>query len=78
MDEKCKKIMECLSDYIDGETSETLCKMMEKHFNECDECKCVVENLKTTIKVLRSLPEEEVPESIEKSVLNNLTRILFQ
>lgn len=78
MDEKCKKIMECLSDYMDGEASEQLCKMVEKHIEECEECKCMVENIKITIEMLRALPEEEIPEDIEKSVLERLKKILFK
>ncbi len=78
MDEKCKKIMECLSDYIDGEASEELCKMVEKHLEKCNECRCVVENLKTTVEMLHSLPEEKIPEKIEKSVLDRLRKILFK
>ncbi len=78
MDEKCKKIMECLSDYLDGEAPEQLCKMVEKHLLECDGCRCLVENLKTTIEMLHSLPEEEIPEDIEKPVFERLKKILFE
>ncbi len=78
MDDRCKKIMECLSDYMDGEASEQLCKMVEQHLEECDECKCMVENIKITIEMLHSLPEEKVPEDVEKSVLNRLKKILFK
>ncbi len=78
MDEKCRKIMECLSDYLDGEASEQLCKMVEKHLLECDGCRCMVENLKTTIGMLHSLPEEEIPEDIEKPVIERLKKILFK
>lgn len=78
MDEKCKKILECLSDYVDGEASEELCKMVERHLGECNECKCVMESLKITVETLHSLPEENIPENLEKSVLDNLKKILFK
>ncbi len=78
MDEKCKKILECLSDYMDGEASEELCKTVERHIGECNECRCVMESLKVTIEMLHSLPEEKIPENLEKSVLNKLKKILFK
>jgi len=78
MDEKCKKIMECLSDYMDGEASEQLCKMVEKHIEECNECRCMLENIKVIIEMLHSLPEEDIPEDVEKSVLEQLKKILFE
>ncbi|BBB33194.1 conserved hypothetical protein [Thermotomaculum hydrothermale] len=78
MDDKCKKIMECISDYLDGEATEELCKMVEKHLLECSECKCVFENLKNTVEMLHNLPEEEIPGNIEQSVLKKLKKILFK
>ncbi len=78
MNDKCKKIMECLSDYLDGEMSEELCEMVEKHVKECEECMCFVDGLKTTVQCLQSLPADKIPENIEKSVLENLKKILFE
>ncbi len=77
MDEKCKKIMKCLSDYIDGEVSENLCKMVEQHLEQCFECRCIVNSLKNIVELLHQLPEEHIPEEMEKKLLERLRQALF-
>jgi anti-sigma factor (TIGR02949 family) len=47
----CKKILNNLSAYIDGELDEELCQQIETHLETCQECRIVVDTLKKTIDI---------------------------
>ena len=74
MKSHCEKLLECLSDYIDGELSPELCKKMEEHLASCEECSCVLEKLKETVNILHSLPKETIPEEKEKEILDSIKK----
>ncbi len=46
---KCKSLLGSLSDYVDGELSEVLCREIECHMSECENCRIVVDTLRKTI-----------------------------
>ncbi len=74
MKNHCEKLLECLSDYIDGELAPELCNKIEEHTANCEECACVLEKLKETVDILRSLPVEKVPEQKEKEILETIKK----
>ena len=45
----CKALLGYLSDYVDGELSEELCREIESHAAECVNCRIVVDTLRKTI-----------------------------
>ncbi len=45
----CKRLWESLSDYIDGELSEELCRKIEEHMAGCEHCRVVVDTTNKTI-----------------------------
>jgi predicted anti-sigma-YlaC factor YlaD len=50
MEEKrCKSLLGSLSDYVDGIAQEQICQEIERHLNDCDDCRVVVDTLKKTI-----------------------------
>lgn len=74
MKNHCEKLLECLSDYIDGELAPELCKKIEEHTAKCVECACVLEKLKETVNILNSLPVEKVPKQKEKEILETIKK----
>ena len=54
------RLRSLLSSYIDGRVSESEAAWIEKHLTDCEECGAEVETLRTTVGLLRSLPEIEV------------------
>jgi anti-sigma factor RsiW len=61
MREECIKDFERLSEYLDGELDDALCREMEAHFRECPECRQCVEAMKKTIQLCKEATTEPVP-----------------
>ena len=45
----CKSLLGYLSDYVDGDLSEELCREIENHAAGCQNCRVVVDTLRRTI-----------------------------
>ncbi len=52
--DNCQKILNNLSDYIDGELDENLCQQIEAHLETCQDCRIVVNTLQKTIDIYQS------------------------
>ena len=48
-DLNCGAFLESLSEYVDGVLGDALCKEIEGHIADCDDCRIVVDTLKKTI-----------------------------
>ncbi len=57
----CQSLLGFLSDYVDGELSEELCREIESHASECENCRVVLDTLRKTIS-LYHVSSEETPE----------------
>jgi len=62
----CKKMLGELSDYIDGDLQEQLCKELEAHLIDCPNCRVMLDSLNKTVSICREGAEEPVPEDIQK------------
>ena len=50
MEEKhCKSLLGSLSDYVDGTAQEEICRELEEHLSDCENCRIVVDTLKKTV-----------------------------
>lgn len=47
--QNCQSLLASLSDYVDGRAQEELCREIERHLAECENCRVVVDTLKKTI-----------------------------
>ena len=45
----CHKLLNSLSDYVDGDLGEELCNEINRHLADCQNCQIVVDTLKRTI-----------------------------
>ena len=68
----CKDLLEVLSDFVDGELEESLCSDIEKHMQDCEPCRVVVDITKKTI----TLFKDNLPYEIPLEVKDRLQRIL--
>ena len=57
------RFLEMLSDYLDGELPEAERIALEAHLQGCDSCTEEMESLRTTVQMLRRMPEVEAPRS---------------
>lgn len=64
----CKKMLGELSDYLDGDLQEQLCKELEAHLAGCPNCRIMLDSLNKTVKICREGAEEPVPTTLQQSL----------
>ena len=60
----CPRIISLLSDYIDGRLPADVRQDLEQHLNGCSECTNFVGTFRSTVALLHSLKEDDLPEEL--------------
>jgi len=56
-----------LSEFIDGELAPELCAELEQHMAGCNNCRVVVDTLRRTVSLYRTLPADpDLPPDVEE------------
>lgn len=59
---ECERLLTALSDHLDGESaSPEMCAEIERRLAESADCRAVVDTLRKTIALYRSLPQPAFP-----------------
>ena len=64
----CRELFERLSEYVDGELSEEICREIRQHMQGCDPCVAFAKTLKTTADLCRRLPSQPLPPDVEANL----------
>lgn len=73
MEEKnCKHLLGALSDYVDGTAQEELCRELERHLADCDNCRVVVDTLKKTVYLYQSNTDVDLPVAVRERLFKRL------
>lgn len=68
----CKAIFALLSDYLDHELPEDLCRDIDAHIADCPPCVAFVESLRKTIELCRKAKELDAPPPLADSARREL------
>lgn len=71
--QNCRHLLGSLSDFVDGELAEEVCAEIDRHLEECENCRIVVDSLRKTIylyKVTSGSPS--VPEEVRQRLYLSL------
>lgn len=68
----CGHLLDELSDYVEGEASDERCTEIERHLADCGDCRVVVDTLRQTIRLYRSLPEPSLPADARERLYRSL------
>lgn len=69
----CKNLWDSLSDYIDGELSDELCRRIEQHMAGCEHCRVVVDTTNKTILLYHEAAHEtQVPDDVRGRLVETL------
>ena len=71
-DENCKGLLGALSDYVDGTAKDELCRELERHLADCENCRVVVDTLKKTVYLYQSNTETDLPIGVRKRLFKRL------
>ena len=64
MPTNCSRLVALLSDYIDGRLPADVRRDLEQHLGGCSECNTFVGTFRTTVSMLKSLKEEDLPDEL--------------
>lgn len=70
--ENCKALLGDLSDYIDGELPAELCAEIEKHLENCENCRVVLNTTRRTIDLVQAPAESPLPEEVRERLFKRL------
>lgn len=69
----CRHLLGTLSDYVDGELEAALCAELDRHLQECENCRIVVDTLRKTIYLYHaSGSPEPVPDEVKDRLYKRL------
>ena len=60
----CSRIVALLSDYLDGRLSADVRGDLEQHLGGCTDCTAFVESFRSTVTLLQSLTEDDLPDEL--------------
>jgi RNA polymerase sigma-70 factor (ECF subfamily) len=60
----CSRIVTLLSDYLDGRLPSDICSDLEQHLRGCPECTAFVGTFRSTVSLLQSLNEDDLPAEL--------------
>ncbi|MBW2592294.1 MAG: zf-HC2 domain-containing protein [Deltaproteobacteria bacterium] len=64
----CLELFKQLSEYIDDELDEPVCKEIEQHLKECILCRVCFETLKRSVDICRHTETKSMPASLSKRI----------
>ncbi len=60
----CPRIVSLLSDYLDGRLPSDVRIELEQHLSGCSECTSFVGSFRSTVAMLQSLNEDDLPQEL--------------
>jgi anti-sigma factor RsiW len=60
----CSRLVSLLSDYLDGRLPSDVRTDLEQHLSGCHECTAFVSTFRSTVSLLQSLSEQDLPEEL--------------
>lgn len=65
----CEEIVQLASEYLEGAMTPEEMTRFELHLNLCDGCSSFLEQVRTTAALAKSLPVEQIPETMQAKLL---------
>lgn len=72
-DKNCKSLLGSLSDYVDGNAQDEICRELERHLSGCENCRIVVDTLKKTVYLYRSNTDTDLPLDVRERLFKRLS-----
>jgi anti-sigma factor RsiW len=69
---ECRALLGSLSDYVDGTAGDELCRELERHLAECEDCRIVVDTLKKTVYLYHANTETNLPVGVRERLFKRL------
>lgn len=70
----CREMFARLSEYLDGELTEELCRAIQAHLDGCGRCQAFAASLRRTVDFCRQLPRRPLPEDVREDLRRLIER----
>ncbi len=70
----CKSVVREISNYLDGDLDAATKQELESHFDECEDCKMVVDQTKLTVEIFCDSKPVELPSEVRARLHEALRR----
>jgi anti-sigma factor RsiW len=64
----CRELFERLSEYVDGELPDEICRHIREHMEGCDPCVAFANTLKKTADLCHRLPAQPLPPDVAENL----------
>ena len=64
----CSKIVEVLVDYLEGNLAPSVRAVLDQHLSRCQGCVDQLRTYRTTVSLLRTLCDDDLPSELRSSV----------
>lgn len=65
----CQQLTEIVTEYLEGRMSFWRRAQFQMHLGMCKHCRAYIHQMKTTVRTLGSLPQEQMPADIKAELL---------
>jgi anti-sigma factor (TIGR02949 family) len=72
----CHQVIALLVDYVDGTLPESTALALQEHLADCPECTAFLQTYEATIRLTRSLRQEEIPPEVQRRLFGFLRRTM--
>jgi anti-sigma factor RsiW len=72
----CKKANDFLTDYVEGRLDEKTARLFEEHIELCPNCDEYLDQYRETVKMVKEIPETEVPSELTEKTREFLASAL--
>ncbi len=71
--ETCRNLLDSLSEYVDGELGAELCAEIDRHLQQCENCRIVIDSLRKTVYLYKATAEPPVtPDEVRERLYTRL------
>jgi anti-sigma factor RsiW len=69
----CRYLLSSLSGYVDGDIDDALCREIEKHMADCEDCQIVINTLQKTVELYhQTAGPSEIPSDVRSRLFKRL------
>lgn len=65
----CRELVALVTEYFEGTLSPRVRERFEEHVISCPPCRAHLEQMRQTLRLLGSIPEETVPPDVEEALV---------
>ena len=70
----CNEVLQQLSDYLDPDAREELCRAIQDHLSQCHDCRFYVDTVKKTIVLYQNEGKVEMPAGVSNQLAAALAK----